>query len=553
MPTQYVMKATHINSAPLGQVQWVVTGAPDNTGTLSGYNPVDLTNIAVDYTTTVSASTSGSGGTSVLVPTRLTPTDSSTLINWTLNETVGSYLNSGVGSALSLTTFTGTPRSITGLFSEALVVNGSTILSTGNSSVNEPTGSAVTVSAWVRMRSYSVQSTIVNKAYRSNNTWTTPYVSLYMYVGSAGVFGTEVSTAGGTVLASPASANPYLVPLGIWTHLSFTYDGSNLRSYINGHLWDTTAGSGALDFGTHGPWDVGGTSNAGSGGTYFDGDIDDVRVENVVRSQSYLELMYKNGLGLYENTFGNPVLSILSDGYANLPPAGLAGRIFMPTDGMSVLRDNGTTWKAFGPVQPIILPPTGVSGWTWVNQQSATVTNASTGIQLVCPGTGSPVTGGLVTTGIGTTSVQSGAVWTSTFDSFSTNAFSASWGVMMFETGTNKYAAMRVMFHQNVSANFASTFQAVFSYGVNTTETAATSRFGAFSPHSPTYARLRISGGNVIGEITQDLQQPTWAQMGSIATTTAFTSAPTHVGITFDPPGISGKTTYITFFHFTSS
>jgi len=58
MPTQYVNKAT-LNGT--STVYWTTTGAPDTTGAQSGYSPGNLTNIGVDYTTSVSAtSTSGS-------------------------------------------------------------------------------------------------------------------------------------------------------------------------------------------------------------------------------------------------------------------------------------------------------------------------------------------------------------------------------------------------------------------------------------------------------------------------------------------------------------
>ncbi len=58
MVTSYVMKATHINSPPLGIIYWVVTGSADLTGIFSGYDPIDLTSIAIDYTTTTSAANS---------------------------------------------------------------------------------------------------------------------------------------------------------------------------------------------------------------------------------------------------------------------------------------------------------------------------------------------------------------------------------------------------------------------------------------------------------------------------------------------------------------
>jgi hypothetical protein len=52
MATQYVNKAT-LNGTTT--IYWVTTGAADNVGTYSGYNPANLTNIGVDYTTELPA------------------------------------------------------------------------------------------------------------------------------------------------------------------------------------------------------------------------------------------------------------------------------------------------------------------------------------------------------------------------------------------------------------------------------------------------------------------------------------------------------------------
>lgn len=231
------------------------------------------------------------------VSSRYTPIDNNTIINWKFDESAAPYVNSGNGSALSLTTFSGTPAAVTGIFGKGIGCSG-LILTTGNTSVNEPNGTAVTVSAWVKVRSYSTFATVINKAYRSNNSWTSPFTSLYLSLTNTGdgSWGPAITTTGG-ILTQPAIGGGFRIPLGDWTLLSYTYNGSNLLSYINGALAHTVAVSGAIDYGTNGPWNIGGVSNAGVN-QFWDGLIDDVRVENVVRSQSYFENMYRNGIGL---------------------------------------------------------------------------------------------------------------------------------------------------------------------------------------------------------------------------------------------------------------
>lgn len=227
---------------------------------------------------------------------RYTPIDSNTIINWKFDETSGPYVNSGVGSTLSLTNFIGTSYSVTGIFNKALGCT-NTIISTGNTSVNEPNGTSVTVSAWVKARAFPAYGVVINKAYRNDNTWNSPYVSLYISLTASGDGSWAPAIAVGGSYVQPTQTGVFRIPLHQWTLLAFTYDGTNLRSYINGALSGTTSFPGQIDYGTHGPWDVGGVSNA-TIGQYWDGHIDDIRVENVVRSQSYLEAMYKTGLNL---------------------------------------------------------------------------------------------------------------------------------------------------------------------------------------------------------------------------------------------------------------
>lgn len=70
--------------------------------------------------------------------------------------------------------------------------------------------------------------------------------------------------------------------------------------------------------------------------------------------------------------------TVLSDTYANLPAAGVVGRLYLPTDGISLLRDNGTAWVPWGSVTELTAPPAAAS-LTSVNVTTATlVDNAGT-------------------------------------------------------------------------------------------------------------------------------------------------------------------------------
>ena len=82
-------------------------------------------------------------------------------------------------------------------------------------------------------------------------------------------------------IQSPMSA-------GVWYHVAGTYDGTNLRVYLNGILEATTA---------HGaPITAAGSLSLGNGvgATNFAGQLDEVRVSNTARSAAWLRTEYNN-------------------------------------------------------------------------------------------------------------------------------------------------------------------------------------------------------------------------------------------------------------------
>jgi len=76
------------------------------------------------------------------------------------------------------------------------------------------------------------------------------------------------------------AANGPAVPLGVWTHMAVTYDGTTLRLYVNGVLRSSTAASGGIGASTA-PLRIGGNTVFSVPGTeYFAGLIDEVRIYN---------------------------------------------------------------------------------------------------------------------------------------------------------------------------------------------------------------------------------------------------------------------------------
>lgn len=67
--------------------------------------------------------------------------------------------------------------------------------------------------------------------------------------------------------------------------------------------------------------------------------------------------------------------------YASRPSPSNDGNLFLPSDGFKVERDTGATWAQWGPLFPLVTPPSS-AGFAWINQGTASVAEAKGGIFL---------------------------------------------------------------------------------------------------------------------------------------------------------------------------
>jgi hypothetical protein len=80
-----------------------------------------------------------------------------------------------------------------------------------------------------------------------------------------------------------------LLPLSSWSHLAGTYDGTNIRLYVNGVLVRTTLMTAGMP-GTVGPLRIGGNEvSLPFGGQFFKGLIDEIRIYNRALSQAEIQ------------------------------------------------------------------------------------------------------------------------------------------------------------------------------------------------------------------------------------------------------------------------
>jgi glucose/arabinose dehydrogenase len=164
-------------------------------------------------------------------------------------------------------TISGATRNSSGQYGAALDFDGTNDLVSVPDSSSLDLTSGMTVEAWVRPLTTSGWRTVVLKErpgdtvyalYSSNNDNGRPNSRIRVNGSNASVNGTSRLTT------------------SVWTHLAATFDGSNLRLYVNGSLVGTRTAAGTILTSAN-PLRIGGSSALGR---WFRGRIDEVRVYN---------------------------------------------------------------------------------------------------------------------------------------------------------------------------------------------------------------------------------------------------------------------------------
>ncbi|OGE98126.1 MAG: hypothetical protein A3G89_01015 [Candidatus Doudnabacteria bacterium RIFCSPLOWO2_12_FULL_42_9] len=157
-----------------------------------------------------------------------------------------------------------------------------------------------------------------------------------------------------------------------WYHIAATYDGSNVRMYINGTQSDSAALSGTIT-------DSSDNTKIGMGNSlFFNGDLDEVRISSTPRTADWIEAVY-----LYTN-------DTTKYSYSAEESSTGAGSVII-TDTLSASGTNALTvygnWTNNGTFTSnngtVVFAPTGstaiIAGTAATNFYNFTVTNASAG------------------------------------------------------------------------------------------------------------------------------------------------------------------------------
>lgn len=255
------------------------------------------------------------------------PPDLNDNIVWLLNETSGPYKNTGSlltnDSSTDLLVTNTVVRNQFGLFDNGLWIPGSGnfpegALSTRNyvaGAKNVTFTNPFTISFWVLLRAYFTTNTttIFGKEFRDSDitsSWSNPLYSISidtLTTNSGQDWSVSIATSPST--RATFTITDYPIPLGLWSHIGVTWDGTSLRVYLNGNKciyysgltqMDTVAAASiSYTDGVNGMgyWKIGAITATGSP-TKQEPHIlmQDIRIANVVRDLEYFQNIYKVGV-----------------------------------------------------------------------------------------------------------------------------------------------------------------------------------------------------------------------------------------------------------------
>ncbi len=198
----------------------------------------------------------------------------------TLGNKAGRYMVTATSGSL-----TGSPQTFTAMAFDqtagnALMFDGSNdvIAVPASDSINLSVG---TWEAWVKLNTLSHHNRIIFKE-GADQLGKYELYALDSNNGNAFKADVVVGLQRYTATASGVSATS-----GTWYHLAATFDGTNLKIYVNGTLRGTTAVAGTIDANT-GPLGIGGNVS-GTLSSTLEGTLDEVRIWRVARTESEIQ------------------------------------------------------------------------------------------------------------------------------------------------------------------------------------------------------------------------------------------------------------------------
>jgi len=196
---------------------------------------------------------------------------------WNFNEGTGTTAADFTANG-NLATLSGASW-VTGKYGSGLTFNGgsSSHLSVANSPSLNISGSEMTISVWMNPLAPSTSDTVVLGKFW-NTGWTDPYFQYGLEMAS----GNRPTFIIGTTTGYRAAVMSSAVTYGQWTHVGVTFNGTQVKFYINGVLTDTQSLTGTITA-RNNSMHIGSDQANGQG---FKGILDDIRIYNKALSQA---------------------------------------------------------------------------------------------------------------------------------------------------------------------------------------------------------------------------------------------------------------------------
>lgn len=278
----------------------VVGGAEDTT---SPYSVVwNSTTVSSGVHTIIARARDASGNLGDSQPVSVTVSNTQVqglVAAYSFDEASGATANDSSGQGNTATLNNGV-ASVVGKNGRAASFDGvNDYITIPNSASTNISGSALTLSMWINPQPIaSGDSVVIGKFW--NATMSSPYYQYGLELGGGSRTDFIVGTAAGQLVASGGTTLPY----NQWSHLAVTFDGSQVRTYVNGTLVNTQALSATITARGN-PIRIGADASTAQ---FYKGMLDDLRIYNRVLTQAEIQTDTTTPVG--GPVVGSPQVSI---------------------------------------------------------------------------------------------------------------------------------------------------------------------------------------------------------------------------------------------------
>lgn len=215
---------------------------------------------------------------------------------WTFDgKDMVSNINDATGNASNgyLVNFTSTTTA-PGQYGQALTLNGSNQFATVTDATAVRVGPTnLTISGWFKSNGFAAQQTVISKG-QNGPPWSSPFLSYMIRVNSATAIEFDVGTSATYSAYAQNLPAGNSLQTGKWYMATMTWDGSTVRSYLNGQVLGTKAftSTGLVNY-TSKPTIIGADFGASPTTSNFNGQLDDIRMWNRTLSAAEILQLYR--------------------------------------------------------------------------------------------------------------------------------------------------------------------------------------------------------------------------------------------------------------------